>query len=72
MIKGGVELVDGVWAECVAHLGTIERDADRSLIDGTVIRDVGKREARNFTPGSGVENGRDAHPDIVSCGLSYP
>lgn len=72
MIEGGVQLIHCVWAESVAYLGTIERDTDSALVDGTVIRDVGKCEARNFTPGSGVENGRDAHPVIVSCEMSQP
>jgi hypothetical protein len=37
-----------------------------------VIRDVGKGEARNFTPCRRIKNGRNAHPLIVPCGVSYP
>ena len=72
MIKCGVELVNGVRTECVTYIWSIERDTDSALVDCTVIRDVGEGKARNFAPGGGVKNGRDAHPVIVSCEMAQP
>jgi len=45
-----------MWSKGIAYFGAIKRDADRALINGTVIGDVCKRKARYFAPCSGVKN----------------
>ena len=42
MIKAAVELVDRAGPEGVAYLGSVERNADGSLVDRSVVRDVGE------------------------------
>src|ERR1700693_2118556 len=42
VVERAVQLVDGVRAERVAHLGAVERDPDRAVVDVAVIRDVGE------------------------------
>jgi general stress protein 26 len=69
MVEGGVELINRVRTKGVANLWSIERDANRALVDSTVIGDVSERKAGNFAPRSGIKNRRNAHPDIVSCGV---
>jgi hypothetical protein len=69
MVKCGVQLINGVRAKRITYLWSVESDAHGALVDGTVVRDVGKREAGDFAPSSRVKNGGDAHPVIVSCWL---
>ena len=42
VVEGAVQLVDGVGAEGVAHLGPVEGDAHRAGVDGPVVGDVGQ------------------------------
>src|SRR3546814_16756044 len=56
VVEGGIELVDGVRPEGVAHLGPVERDPHHSQVGGAVIRDVGEREAGDFLPHARVED----------------
>ena len=46
VVEGGVQLVDGVRPEGVAHLRAVEGDAHGALVDGAVVRDVGERRTR--------------------------
>ena len=65
VLEARVELVDGVRAERVAHLGTVERDPHRALVDGAVVGDVGQVvESRHGLPGRRVEDRR--HHGLVA------
>ena len=55
VVEGGEQLVDGVRAEGVAHLGAVERDAHGALIDGAVVGDVGERETGHRRPPRRIE-----------------
>ncbi len=57
VVERPVQLVDGVGAEGVAHLGPVERDAHRAGVDGPVVGDVGELEALDVAPGVGIEQG---------------
>ena len=46
MVERGEQLVDGVWAERVADLRTIEGDPHRPLVERPVVGDVGELELR--------------------------
>ena len=56
MVERPVQLVDGAGAERVAHLGSVERDADGAVLDVPVVSDVGKVEAGDLGPRGRVEN----------------
>jgi hypothetical protein len=56
VFEGGVQLVDGVGPEGVAHLGPVEGDADTADVLGAVVGDVGELEAVHHVPGGGVED----------------
>src|SRR5262249_18296643 len=55
VVQSCAQFVDGVRAECVAHLRPIERDPHRSLIHRSVIGDVGEIEPLNAVPGGWIE-----------------
>ena len=55
VVEHAVELVDRARPERVAHLGPIERDANRAVILGAVVGDVLQFEARHFGPLRRVE-----------------
>ncbi len=56
MVEHGIQLVDGVRAERIAHLGPVECDADGALRDMTVVGDVGEvLEPRNGAPQFRIE-----------------
>lgn len=60
VVECSVELVDGVWAERVAHLGAVEGDAHDSVAAGVayvaVVGDVGQvGESVDGAPLAGVE-----------------
>jgi hypothetical protein len=58
VVEGAVQLVDGVRAEGVAHLGAVERDPHRTGVDGAVVGDVDEVvEAGDGDPRVGVEEG---------------
>jgi hypothetical protein len=42
MVECGVQLINGVRTKCVPHFGSVERNADGALVDGSVIGDVGE------------------------------
>ncbi len=42
MVERAVQLIDGVRAKCVAHLGPVERHPHRPVGDVPVIRDIGQ------------------------------
>ncbi len=56
VVEGGVQLVDGLGSEGVAHLRAVEGDADRAHVDGAVVGDVGELEAGHRLPCGGVED----------------
>jgi hypothetical protein len=55
VIQGREELVDGVRPEGVAHLGSVEGDADHTGVLGAVIGDVGEVETGYDVPVGRVE-----------------
>jgi hypothetical protein len=56
VVEHAVELVDGVRAEGVEHLGAVEGDAHTPQVDRAVVGDVGEvLETGHLRPGSGVE-----------------
>jgi hypothetical protein len=59
VVEHAVELVDGVRAERVAHLGTIEGHAHDAERDVAVVREVGEREPGDVLPLRGVEERGD-------------
>ena len=63
VVEGAVQLVDGVRAERVAYLRTVERDPHRgpprAVEDAAVVRDVGERESLDLLPRGRVEDLRD-------------
>jgi hypothetical protein len=71
VVKGLVELVDGVRAEGVQHLRPVEGDphdaTGRPHRGGAVVGDVGERESGHLGPGRGVEGvadvGKAAHAE---------
>ena len=77
VVEGAVELVHGVRAECVAHLGAVEGDAHGRQIaqnlavfvalNLAVVGDVGEvLEALNDAPVGGVEDVRDLFGKLCS------
>jgi hypothetical protein len=61
VVERGVQLVDRARAERVAHLRSVEGDADRARSIGAragaaVVRDVVEVEAGHLLPRSGVED----------------
>jgi hypothetical protein len=71
-VEGAVELVDGVRAEGVAHLGTVERDARDATVARDVRRDVGVRvRTCSEHPLRGIEQLGDegvGHPPSLRAG----
>ena len=55
VVERGVELVDGVRAEGVAHLRPVERDPHGAEAAGAVVGHVGEREPAHGLPGAGIE-----------------
>jgi hypothetical protein len=51
MIESDIELIDRVWSEGVAHLGTIEGHSHGTDLSGAVIGDVREVESGNLVPG---------------------
>ena len=61
MVERAVELVDGVRAEGVEHLGAVEGHAHAAQPDRPVVGDVGEVvEAGHLLPRTGVEGLADA------------
>jgi hypothetical protein len=71
-VEGAVELVDGVRAEGVSHLGTVERDARDATVARDVRRDVGVRvRTCSEHPLRGIEQLGDegvGHPPSLRAG----
>ena len=56
MVEHPIQLIDGVWPKRVAHLGTVERDPHRGVVDMPVVGDVGQiAEPVDGLPGVGVK-----------------
>jgi hypothetical protein len=55
VVERAVQLVDRRRPERVADLGTVERDADRAVLDGAVVRDVAQVEPVDGYPRVGIE-----------------
>ena len=55
VVERTVELVDRLRPERVTHLGPVERDPHRALIDGSVVGDVLELESVHRLPAIGVE-----------------
>src|SRR6185312_5760227 len=84
VIQRGLELVHGVRAEGIAHLGPVERDAHRAQVtvravrpsaDRPVVGDVGEGEAVDGPPAVGIEQFTDAgggHGTTVGRSSSNP
>ncbi len=68
VVERGDELVDGPGPEGVAHLGPVERDADRPVLHGAVVRDVGEVEVRHLLPGGLVEQLGNHGPSLRDLG----
>ena len=67
MVQRPVQLIDGVWAESIAHFGPVERDADDAVgafgPDVAVLRNVCEvLESGDGFPQLGVEG-------LVSIGM---
>ena len=58
-VERAVELVDGVRAERVAHLGAVEGDARDAAVRGHVRGDVGVAPS---APGAGIHSSRRRAP----------
>jgi hypothetical protein len=59
MVENAVELVHGVGAEGIPHLGSVECHSNRAHVVCPVIGDVGQVEARHRLPGRRIEDVRD-------------
>ncbi len=59
VIERPVQLIDGLGPKGVAHLGAVEGDADRALIDRPVIGDVREIHVLHRAPGRRVEQLRN-------------
>src|SRR5690606_5569883 len=57
VIERAIELVDRMRPKRVSHLGAMERDPHRALIDGAVVGDVGEVEALDALPARRIEDG---------------
>ena len=55
MVEGADQLVDGMRPEGVANLGPVEGNANRAVLDGAVLRDVGELEPVDRFPCGRVE-----------------
>jgi endonuclease/exonuclease/phosphatase family metal-dependent hydrolase len=56
VLQRGDQLVDGLRAEGVAHLGPVEGDPDDAGVDGPVVGDVGEVEPLDRLPRRAVED----------------
>ena len=59
MIERGEQLVDGIGAEGVADLGSIEGNANGANLPGPVVGDIGEGKPLHGVPGVLVEKLRD-------------
>ncbi len=55
VVERAVQFVHRSGAEGVPHVRSVERDSNRPLLFGSVVRDVAEIEVRNFLPSLGVE-----------------
>ena len=62
VVECGVQLVDGVRTEGIAHLGAVECDPHSTDLRRPVVGDVGEVEPRNGVPSGWVEDLRYHEP----------
>ena len=70
MVQGGDQLVDGLRAEGVAHLGPVEGDPDDAGVDRAVVGQVVEVEALDRLPGGAVEDLGDVVAGGHACNLA--
>ena len=72
MVERYVELVNGPRTEGVAHLGAVEGDADRAVLEAAVVRDVVECKAGDLAPGGRIEDLGDHARHSTETGPSHP
>jgi hypothetical protein len=55
MVEGGVQLVDGMGAEGISDLGSVESNPHHTGVPGPVVGDVGEFESADHFPSGSVE-----------------